>query len=236
MANQFTDTYKKLSTSKLLDIIENHKDYQPIAVETAKLELASRQDIEEAKAEVQEKNIKTQKKLAEEKQKRKNISDNALKVLEYVDPLVEKTPEKTIVIICVVLLLVFLYKTVASFGMIVSSFRGFAEGDITLYWFLLEYLYLPVTIFFLWRKTKTGWKMLLFWLIYQCILDCSSLYIYYKMSGIDDSFMRLMPIPDFSGTLLSLALHSGLIYFICKPNIKSFFQSKTDGEPETEEL
>lgn len=90
MKNQFTDIYKKLPTSKLIEIIENRKDYQSIAVETAKLELTTRQDIEQAKTEVKTKNIETQKKLADSKQKRKEIAEKAFKILDYANPLIEK--------------------------------------------------------------------------------------------------------------------------------------------------
>jgi hypothetical protein len=235
MKNQFTDTYKKLPTSKLLEIIENRKDYQAEAVETAKLELASRQDIETAKSELKEKNIEVQKKLADVKQKRKEISGKAFKVLEYADPLVEKTPEKTIVIICAVLLLIFLFKTVTSFGMVVSAFKEIADGDFSVYWFLIEYIYLPVAIFFLWRKTRTGWTMFLVWLIYQSILDCFGLYMCYQFSDIPDSFPTFMPMPNLSQYLFQLVFHGGLIYFICKPTTKALFPNTVDEEPLTDE-
>ena len=78
--------------------------------------------------------------------------------------------------------------------------------------------------------------MFLIWLIYQSILDCFGLYMSYQMSGIDSSFMQFMPMPSLSTHLFSLALHGGLIYFICTPNIKALFQSKVDDEQLTEEL
>ncbi|MBS1635805.1 MAG: hypothetical protein JST26_07760 [Bacteroidetes bacterium] len=234
MTKQLADTYKKLSTAKLLDIIENRKDYQPIAIEIAKLELAGRQDIEQAKSEVRKKNDEAQKKLAEKKQRRKEASDKALKVLEYADPLIEKTPEKTIVIICTVLLLAFLFKTVTGFNLIISAFKDIANGDFTVSMFLLEYFYLPVAVFFLWKKTVTGWKMLLIWLVYQLILDCSGLYLFFKMSGIGDSFMQFMPMPDLSAILFGVVFHGGLIYFIFKPNVKALFPDKSDNKSEIE--
>jgi hypothetical protein len=57
--NQFTDIYKKLSDAKLITILENKKDYQALAIETALHELASRklteQQLAQAKQEIQTK-------------------------------------------------------------------------------------------------------------------------------------------------------------------------------------
>ena len=68
--NDFTEKFKTYSNTDLLKIIESPDDYQPLAVETAKIIFSSRQlseeDIENAKADLesqrQEKEIQTQKK------------------------------------------------------------------------------------------------------------------------------------------------------------------------------
>ncbi len=231
MKNQFTDIYKKLPTSRLLEIIENRKDYQALALETAQLELASRQDIEQAKAELNKKNIEAQKKLADANQKNKELANKALKAIEYTNPFAEKSPEKSIVIICIILLLAFLFKTGENFNKVVSAFRDITKGDFSVYWFLLEYLYLPITILFFWFKTRTGWMMLLIWLIYQSMLNCFSLYVCYQFSNISDEYTGFMPIPGVSQCLFQLAFHGSLLYFICKPNVKALFPGLVDDKP-----
>jgi hypothetical protein len=230
MSNQFSDTYKKLPTSKLLEIIENKKDYQPVAIEAALLELESRQDLDEAKNELNEKNITKQKKEEATSQKKKELTDKAFKALGYVDPLTEKKTEKSVVILCVLLLLIFLYKTVTTFDTLLSVFKSFGHNDIIIYILLIEYLYLPVTIFFLWRRSMVGWSMLLIWLIIQTLLDCSGLYMCYQLSGIGDSFSQFMPMPSLYSYLMGLAFHGTLLYFICKPNIRSLFRRKDENE------
>lgn len=139
-------------------------------------------------------------------------------------------------ILCAFLLFAFLYKTVTSFGMIVFAFEEITNGDFSIYLFLVEYFYLPVAIVFLWRKTRTGWTMFLFWLIYQSIQDCIGLYICYQLSDIPDSFLLFMPMPSTSQYIFQLLFHGGLIYFIFRPNIKILFISNVDDKPVTEEV
>ena len=125
--------------------------------------------------------------------------------------------------ICVLLLLMFLYKTATSFSLLIFAFKDIADADFSIYWFLLEYFYLPVAIYFLWKKTKTGWTMLLVWLIYQIIMDLTYLYMCYQLFGIDNPVSRLMPLPGISTYLAILIFHVTLVYFIYKPNIKTLF-------------
>lgn len=54
--NQFTETYKKLAVEKLLYIIDNQKNYKPLAVETAISELKTRQLSEEQIATAHQRN------------------------------------------------------------------------------------------------------------------------------------------------------------------------------------
>lgn len=226
MTNPFTDTYKKLPTSKLLSILENRKDYQAIAIEAAELEIANREDIAEVKQQLEEHKLLEQQKAATDKQKRENIKQEAFKILGYADPFIEKTPEKSIVLLCVLLVALFLYKTVTNFDILSFSFQNLGELDGSGIWFLIEYFYLPVCIFLVWRRSKTGWTLLLTWLIYQCLLDAIGLYLAFSLLGVESPLMSLMPIPGISTYLFILALHGGFIYVICQPNIKLLFKQK----------
>lgn len=226
MTNPFTDTYKKLPTSKLLSILENRKDYQAMAIEAAELEIAGRKDIAEVKQQLEEQKVFEKQKVAADKQKQENIKHKAFKILGYADPFIEKTPEKSVVLICVLLFTLFLYKVVTNFGILSFSFQNPRELDGSGVWFLIEYFYLPVSIFLVWRKSNMGWAMLLIWLIYQCLLDVIGLYLSFSLLGVESPLMNLMPIPGISTYLFILALHGGFIYVISRPNIKSLFKQK----------
>ncbi len=76
--------------------------------------------------------------------------------------------------------------------------------------------------------------MFLVWLIYQIIIDLTYLYMCYQLSGIDNPVSRLMPLPSVSTYLAVLFFHAALVYFICKPSIKTLFSNNVDNEPQTE--
>lgn len=228
MKNQYLDTYKKLPTAKLLEILENRKDYQPLAIETAKLELESRQlnaqDLEEIKNEIKLKNIEEQNKVTQAKEKRKEITAKAFKFLEYADPLVEKTPEKSIIILIVLLLIITLFKLVANASIIKYLYEedgiyGLLNLDI------LEIIYLPITIFLLWKKTLIGWKMLFIWLCYHILMTGVLTYYAFQFRDITGPLASFITTPSLSTCILLFVFYGGLLYFINKATTKSLFKS-----------
>ncbi len=234
MKNQFTNVYKNLPTFRLLEIIENGQDYQPLAIEAATLELESRRDIELAKTELNDKKTRDQKTADVQFQKQKEISNKAANIWGVLNPLTQKTPEKSITLLCIVLGALFLYKSITAFHSILFEFGQIANGDLYACWFMVEYLYLPLTIFLLWKRMKLGWQLFLIWLVYGVSTDLFFLYHRFKTSTSDDPLMNLMPQPDFSAYLLVLILHAGLLVFICRPGIrKLFFTEKTQTDSET---
>jgi len=78
--NNFTELYKTWTTDKLLDIVDNPSDYQKLAVDTARLELDSRQlsaeQLEEAKI-IQANRHKV---IADKQQENKAIEDKVKSV------------------------------------------------------------------------------------------------------------------------------------------------------------
>ncbi len=223
MINQFADKYKTFSTSKLLEILENSKDYQYIAIEAAKSELACRNDVEIAHKDFNEKRLQAQQQEELDQKKRKNIQDKTSNLLEYADPFTKKTPEKSIVILCVVLLFMFLFQLANSYNLITYTITNFSGSDFSIYWFFIELLYLPITIYFLWQKTKAGWFMFLFWLIYQIIMDITYLYLTSQLPDVDSSYSQIIDLPSTSSYILKLCFHSAFVYFIFKPSIKNLF-------------
>ena len=223
MNNSFADKYKTLPTAKLLEIIENSHDYQTLAVDTAKKELAGRNDIDIAQQEFKEKATQVQQQAELDHKKRKDIQDKTSTIFEYIDPFAKKTPQKSIVILCVVLSTLFLYKAITSIGFLTYMFSDIAEADYSTYWFFIEFFYLPINIYFLWRKTKTGWYMFLIWLIYQIMMDITYLYMTSQLPDVDSSFSQIIELPSVSSYILKLLIHSAFIYFICKPTIRNLF-------------
>ena len=76
--NPFSERYKKLNNSDLLDIISNPKDYQDLALEAAKLEFENRQLTDEQK-EVAKSELFLKLNAKEEKRKRLMSIEEKLK-------------------------------------------------------------------------------------------------------------------------------------------------------------
>lgn len=235
MSNPFADKYKTLPTAKLHEIIENSNDYQPLAVDAAKKELTGRTDIEIAQQEFKATTSQAQQLEELNQKKRQIIQDKASTLFEYADPFTRKTPEKSITILCVVLSILFLYKTITSIGYLSFMFSDLAEADYSIYWFFIEFFYLPVNIYFLWRKHKIGWYMFLIWLVYQIMMDITYLYMTSQLPDVDSSFGQIIQLPSASSYIVKLFIHSAFIYFMIKPTIRNLYHSNGESQ-ESEEV
>lgn len=230
MKNQFEDTYKKLSTEKLLEILESSNDYQPLAIEAARQELANRTDLKEAKNKYKENKIDLQNKINHAEQELKIKRDKANKIFEYADPLLKKTPKKSVLILSVILLFIFLFKTAANFNTIVASITSINESDFSTFLFLLEYFFFLIAIYFVWKSLQIGWIMLLIWLLYCIITDFVYLYFCYKLLSVHQEVLNFIAMPTFTTQIPVLAFHCGILYFILKPEIKIIFWNNTNKE------
>lgn len=224
MSNPFADKYKTLPTAKLIEIIENSHNYQALAVDAAKQELTGRTDVEIAQQKFKETTSQTQQQEELNQKKRQLIQDKASTIFEYADPFTNKTPEKSIVILCVILSILFLYKTLTSLSFLALMFSDLAEADYSTYWFFIEFFYLPVNIYFLWRKHKIGWYMFLIWLIYQIMMDITYLYMTSQLPDVDSSFSQIIELPSASCYIFKLLIHLAFVYFMVKPSIRNLFQ------------
>ena len=234
MSNPFAEKYKSLPTNKLLEIVENSIDYQSIAVDAAKQELAGRTDLEIAEQELKKTTTQAQQQEELNQKKRQIIQDKASTIFEYADPFTKKTPEKSIVILCVVLSILFLYKTITSIGFLTYMFSDIAEADYSTYWFFIEFFYLPISILFLWRKHKIGWYMFLIWLVYQIIMDITYLYITSQLPDIDSSFSQIIQLPSASSYIVLLIIHSSFVYFMMKQSTKHLFHIEKEKQDKVE--
>jgi hypothetical protein len=103
-------------------------------------------------------------------------------------------------------------------------FSDIPEADYSTYWFFIEFFYLPVSIYFLWRKHKIGWYMFLIWLIYQIMMDITYLYMTSQLPDVDSSFSQIIELPSASSYIFKLLIHLAFVYFMVKPSIRNLFQ------------
>ena len=230
--NPFSEKYKLSRTSDLLKIIEFPDDYQPLAVEAAKYEIADRQltDIElnEAKAELefqrQENKIRIDKKGEIENNVKKNITN----FLNTFNPIQKSIPtsDKLIKLISIVFGAISFYQIYKEFNFITSLFT-FNSGhwDLWVVSYLLPMIFLPIAIVLFWIRKKIGWILLTIFLTYSVINAISLLYMILsnKSSGysIIDS---LFPSPSSTETILSLLFFGGALLTICKNSVREKYK------------
>jgi hypothetical protein len=233
MDNQYSEIYRKVATSKLLEIIENEKDYQSLAFETAKIELENRQlntqDLENIKNEVKLKNIEKQNIEKKAKENRKEVVSKAFKFIDYVDPLVKKSPDKSIKILVVLLSIIAIFKSVLNASNIKDVFQNDDISGLLLDLDILEIFYLPITIFLLWKRLLIGWKMLFLWLCYHIIMTGVLTYFAFQFQDITGLLANFITTPSLSTCIMLFVFYGGIFYFINKQTTKCLFNTNEEG-------
>jgi len=215
MINPFTETYSKLATAELLQIINNAENYQPLAIEAAHLEIKKRnltpEEIDEA---IDIAEIERQKKLRQD-QRINSITIKAQSVgyafIDLVNPLQKELPsvDRLIKIAGIVLSAVFLYNFIHNFKL--YFFTVTTSPFEILYYYPVVLTPLCVILFL--HKQKLGWILLAF-------ITAST-----SWSGF---YVIMQRLQDLSSSLLSMFIGS-LIYLclllrICKPDVRSVFK------------
>ncbi len=226
--NQFTDTYRRLPDEKLINILENPKDYQPLAIETAKFELANRGLSETQISEIKKTIADVKNRLVDEELKRKEkiarARNTADKTLSILDPLVEKTPDRSIKLISLALGLLALGKIISNFSLTGIMMEDSSEWDFSTAFYFLDLLFLPIAIIPFWKKRKIGLTLLSIWLLYIAI---SSIWFFISLfSRLDEpsALLSIFPLPDLTTILMAIIFSLGLLYFINKKTTRRLFR------------
>ena len=164
--NNFTELYKTWATDKLLDIVDSPSDYQPLAVDAARLELHRRQlsaeQLEEAKTiQADRKKVK-----ADKQQKTKAIEDKIKSVGSSIEdtfnPIQQEIPttDKYIKLISLLLGGLSLYQFYKEFGMLKFMFTdSSASWDFSMVLYFLPLFLVPTAGLLLWFRKKHGWTL-----------------------------------------------------------------------------
>jgi hypothetical protein len=219
----FGETYKKLPTAKLLEILNNKQDYRPEAIVAAELELKSRTDVDAANEELKEKAAEDE----ERRQKKNELKEKANEIIDTVDPRSKKTPQRIVTIICVVLLIYVLYRLYYGFEFILTLLDNKEMLNWYMLFFFVEFAFLPLALYFFYKRTKHGWYMLLIWLIYRiagAIIGVYFWFVYYNTANTSPLYMR----PNITAILVPLMLYGAVIYFICRSDTKALFKTERE--------
>jgi hypothetical protein len=160
----FTEKFKTYTNTELLRIIDNPNDYQPKAVETAKILLSSR-ELTEAEIKIARDELEGQGKSTKEQRKgdvEEEYKNTVKSILNNVNPIPEKVPtaKKSIKIISILFGGLFILQHYHEFGML--SFRFTPSSPEQSLYLLLNYLLLgPVAagIILFYMRKKIGWLL-----------------------------------------------------------------------------
>ena len=226
---QFSEYFKTLSTTDILEILENPHNYEPEAIEVAKDELSSRQlsevEIEEAKEPL----IEKQEKLEQRQQKIKAIEDKVKSAGDFLsdtlNPVVTETPTATtyIRIITVVYGLFCLYSYITNFRGLWYTILDMFHYPIAMPFVLLMILE-PVAIYLFWKRKHVGWNLLVISIVFTGVTVLKMLLSIIMMPETYGIYRNLSPQRSSLPYLLQLLFAIGNIYVLCKPLIREVYE------------
>ncbi len=225
MNNPFTERYRTYSDLQLLEIIENGKDYQPIALETAKAELESRKlseaELAEAKQILKEKQQDATQKEESSKVLQSKVREIGTKVAHQLNPTTHKSHELIIKIICFYLGFELLWSLYDQFSLLTFIlFEPQPVWDPTSILFFIPYIYVPLIIFFFWKRTKTGWTLYVLMLSFVISFGLISLIESFTR---DEALDEFFPGRSMGSYIMPLFISGAQLVYINTPPLKEIF-------------
>ncbi len=230
--NNFTTLYKTWTTDKLLDIVDNPTDYQPLAVEAARQEIDSRQltqeQLTDAKA---EQDLRRQDK-ASKQQKIKDIEEKFKSVgsalADTFNPIQKDTPttDKFIKLISLFIGGLFLYQLYKEFDMLKFMFTDDGgKWDFSMVLYFAPFIILPTAGLLFWFRKKIGWALTTIYFSYTAagaiLLFVSALNRQPTGNQALDTLFPVVSPTVYVGTFL---LFGGLTWTLCKENMREVYQ------------
>jgi hypothetical protein len=228
----FSEYYKTISNSELLQILENPNDYQATAVEAAKHEFAARQlskiEIKEAKEPLIAKRAKKEQQEQKVKIFEDKIKNTGNSLLDTISPVQIgiQTVEKSIRLVVIMFSGLFLYQVIRDYRLFSGYVQDFTRFPLLSALTLLPMVILPVAIFTFWKKRKIGWTLLTIFLTFSIV---SILWTFYQslswrpsgLEGLDNLFPQPSPITY----IIQLLFFVGTLFVICKKDLRDLFST-----------
>ena len=221
------EKYKDYTNKRLIEIVIKSEDYQPEAVETAKIILSNRdvsssehKEVREA-IEAEEQRQKSQEKKQLETEKKvfnffKNLS-NKINPFDKTEPTSIKILNLALLVYGYLLLEQFYY----SFSFLIRSLVNF---DLILLLIIFEVIYILLTIYFFFKRKKIGWMMLVAWISYTAVSYIATIIYTLNLSpAVIESFNRDDYKPNYLRLVFNLLFYIGSIVVLTLKNIRTLF-------------
>ncbi|WP_124981233.1 hypothetical protein [Nonlabens xiamenensis] len=229
---EFTELYQKLSNIELLKIIAESEKYNPIAVETAKTEIESRQlseqELNQAKSEITEKENAKKIDIEKRKQCEERIKKSASTLLDTINPIQNgiQTPEKVIRLTTLIFGCLAIYRLYQQLGMFEIIFHeGISDWDLSIVEYFFPTIILPITVILYWKRNKIGWILLSIFLTYSAL---SAIVLFFANLGREPSGIseieNLSPPVSPLVYIATLLFFGGYLFLNCKNGIRDKFK------------
>lgn len=230
--SEFTEHYKNLSLSQLLKIIEESEKYNPIAVETAQLEIESRQhsevDFHKTKSLIEAQKEHKEVEINKRKHKEDKLKKGVFTFFETISPIQNgiQTPERIIRLITILFAVIAIYKIYNEYWLLSYMFtNGLDKWDFSTIVYLLELILLPATVVLFWQRKKMGWILLALLLTSS---STSAIELFFSsfnrqpssLPGLDKLFPAISPMTYF----IAFAFNTATLWLICKKSVSSIFK------------
>ena len=234
-SNNFIEHYKTINDTELLSILDNLKDYQPLAVEAAKEEFSNRKlsEIQIQKARQQLISIQQQKDKDKEKLKavETKIKTAGHTFIDTINPIQSGLPttEKTIRLTVIIFGGIFLYKLINNFQTHLGFFKDIAKFPFYSVLYLLPEILLPVAVFLFWKKKSIGWILLTVFLTFSAVnLTWAIIRSYISRPTSFGMLSNLISNVSPTVFIIPLLFFIANIYVLCKNNIREVFKIDKD--------
>ncbi|HRH51441.1 MAG TPA: hypothetical protein PLP23_22000 [Panacibacter sp.] len=231
ITNEFSEYYKTLSNTELLDILENQENYQSLAVETAKNEFNSRKlseiEISEAKKPLIEKQLQKQKQSNKTKAIENKIKNAGNFFADTINPIHSSLPntDKLIRLISLAYFAIFLFQFIKDFKSIAGYIEDLTSFPMLSVSYLTPLAVAPIAAFNFYKRKTRGWIMLAIFVSYSAVgalwmlIDLLS-WKPSQFEGLHDLF----PKSSSATYIIQLVFLTGTLYIIFKENIREVFK------------
>lgn len=224
------EKYKDYTNKRLVEIVIKSEDYQPEAVETAKIILSNRdisnsvlKEVREAiEAEEQTQKLQEKRQLEIEK-KAFNFFKNLINKINPFDK-TEPTSVKIVNIALLVFGYLLLEQFYYSFRFLIMVLKPPIHFDIALFPIIFEVIYLPLTLYFFFKRKKIGWIMLVAWISYNAVSYIAIIIYTLNLSPADvEPFIWEDYKPNYLHLVLYLLFYLGSVVVLSFKKIRALF-------------
>jgi hypothetical protein len=228
--NDFSEYYKTISNTELLNILDSPDDYQPSAVVAANTELSKRRlsesELQKARQPLINKQEEKHKERENAKATKAKIIGKGHTLMDILNPIQAGIPsiEKTIRYIVIIFGGIFLYRFITDYRTHLAYLRDIPGFPLESISYLLPQILLPLATIAFWKRKTMGWTLLTIFLTFSAIgavwlLFESFSWKPYDPGGLKALFKRPSPTVYVIQSLFSV----GTMYVLCKENMRAVF-------------